>query len=62
MKILWYVLAAVLGAVSILSILRSAERLMTGATSWEGGVLPVIIGLMFLSLAWRLLQKARKKP
>ena len=56
MKIIWYLLALVLGAFGALGLVRSIERLIGGA-----GVLPVqiLIGLVGLVLAWLCFKKAR---
>jgi len=56
MKILFYVLTAVLGLFGILAVLRTVERLMSGA-----GILPVqlLIALVALILAGVCLKKAR---
>jgi hypothetical protein len=56
MKILFYVLTAVLGLFGILAVLRTVERLMAGA-----GILSVqlLIALVALILAGVCLKKAR---
>ena len=59
MKIVWYLLVVVLGAFGALGLLRSIERLITGA-----GVSPIqiFIGLVALLLAWQCIRKARACP
>jgi hypothetical protein len=56
MKILFYVLTAILGLFGILAVLRTVERLMSGA-----GIVPVqlLIALVALILAGVCLKKAR---
>ena len=56
MKILFYVLTAVVGLFGILAVLRTVERLMSGA-----GIVPVqlLIALVALILAGICLKKAR---
>jgi Co/Zn/Cd efflux system component len=59
MKSFWYLLAVVLGAFGALGVLRSIERIITGA-----GVSPVqvFIGLVGLAVAWLCIRKARSRP
>jgi len=56
MKIVWYLLAVVLGVFGALGLVRSIDRLISGA-----GILPVqiLIGLVGLILAWLCIKKAR---
>lgn len=56
MRIVWYLLAVVLGAFGVLGVIRSIERLAAGA-----GVSPIqlLIGLIGILLAWLCSQKAR---
>jgi hypothetical protein len=56
MKILFYVLTAILGLFGILAVLRTVERLMSGA-----GILPaqLLIAVVALVLAGVCLKKAR---
>lgn len=56
MKIIWYLLAVVLGVFGALGLVRSIDRLISGA-----GILPVqiFIGLVGLFLAWLCIKKAR---
>ena len=56
MKILFYVLTAVFGLFGILAVLRTIERLMSGA-----GLLPaqLLIAIVMLLLAVVCLKKAR---
>ena len=56
MKIIWYLLAVVLGAFGALGLVRSTERIIGGA-----GILPVqiLIALVGLILAWLCIKKAR---
>jgi hypothetical protein len=57
MRVVWYLLAVVLGAFGVLGVLRSLERLSTGE-----GVLPIqiLIGLGCLVLAWQCIRKGRR--
>ena len=59
MRVVWYLLAVILGAFGVLGLLRSVERLAAGA-----GVSPVqiFIGLIGLLLAWLCVRKARSGP
>ena len=56
MKVLWYLLAFLLGLIGLLAAIRVFERLATGA-----GLLPVqlLIAFGMLLLAWLCLRKAR---
>jgi hypothetical protein len=56
MKILWYLLTALLGLIGILALVRALERLAVGA-----GLLPVqlIVAIVMLLLAVLCLRKAR---
>ena len=59
MKIVWYLLAAILGAFGVLGLLRSVELLATGA---GGSPIQMVIGLIGLLLAWQCVRKARSSP
>ena len=58
MKIVWYVLTVLLGAVGALSLLRSVERLAFGGGQGSLAV-QLVIGVVALFLAWKSLGKAR---
>jgi hypothetical protein len=62
MKVVWYLLTVLLGAIGALGLLRATERLASGGVEGPGG-LPAAqlgIGLAFLLLAWRSLRKAKR--
>ena len=56
MKVVWYLLTVVVGAIGVLALLRFVEALLTGL-----GVFPVqfLIALICLVAAWQCLLKAR---
>lgn len=58
MKILWYFLTLIFGAIGVLALLRSIEIILIGA-----GISPGRFGvaLIFLFLAWLSLIRARSK-
>jgi hypothetical protein len=58
MKILLYLLTVIFAALGALSLMRTIERLLTGA-----GVLPVqiLLAVIMLILAWQCAKKARRK-
>jgi len=56
MKILWYVLTALFGLIGVLALIRTFERLATGA-----GLIPtqLVIAVLMLLLTVLCVQKAR---
>jgi small neutral amino acid transporter SnatA (MarC family) len=59
MRIIWYLLAVLLGAFGVLGLVRSAERIATGAGA---SPIQILIGLVGLLLAWLCIRKARSIP
>ena len=63
MRIVWYVLALILGAIGAVAFVRAVERTVYGGGSGGAGVIGVqlLIGLLCMAGAWKSLRKARKK-
>lgn len=58
MKIVWYLVVVVLGAIGALSLLRFLERVAFGGGQGSAWV-QLFIGLLCLLGAWRFLKNAR---
>lgn len=56
MKTLWYLIAAIVGLIGVLAVVRIVERLMTGADLMPAQLL---IGLVFLLVAVIAVRQAR---
>jgi hypothetical protein len=57
--IVWYLIAILCGALGALGVLRALERLIFGGGSGSP-VFQFAFGAVFLLLAWRSIQRARR--